>query len=223
MTAEAEGAAGAALVERVSAAFGDALQGTHIARGEVWVRVALDNWRQLAEYLRDSEGFEFFNFLSVIDWLPSPFGREMDSMVDNILDPPDPKDVGEIETGVAGGDTRFQLLARVNNVASQLSLIAKADLGDDDLRAASWVPVYPGADWHEREAWEMFGVHFDDHPGLRHLYLPGEFEGNPLRKDYPLLARRVKPWPGIVDVELMPGEDSPAATTGAASTAGAGT
>ena len=41
---------------------------------------------------------------------------------------------------------------------------------------------------------------------LRHLYLPGEFEGHPLRKDYPLLARVVKPWPGLVDVEPMPGD-----------------
>ena len=47
---------------------------------------------------------------------------------------------------------------------------------------------------------------FDGHPRLRHLYLPGEFEGHPLRKDFPLLAREVKPWPGLVDVEPMPGE-----------------
>ena len=69
------------------------------------------------------------------------------------------------------------------------------------------MPVYPGADWHERETWEMFGIEFDGHPALRHLYLPFEFEGHPLRKDYPLLAREVKPWPGLVDVEPMPGED----------------
>jgi NADH-quinone oxidoreductase subunit C len=66
--------------------------------------------------------------------------------------------------------------------------------------------VYAGADWHEREAWEMYGFVFDGHPSLRHLYLPSEFEGHPLRKDYPLLAREVKPWPGLVDVEPMPGE-----------------
>ena len=53
----------------------------------------------------------------------------------------------------------------------------------------SWVPVYPGADWHERECWEMYGVAFDGHPALRHLYLPSEFEGHPLRKDFPLLSR----------------------------------
>jgi NADH-quinone oxidoreductase subunit C len=51
----------------------------------------------------------------------------------------------------------------------------------------------------------MYGVTFTGHPGLRHMYLPSEFEGHPLRKDFPLLARMVKPWPGIVDVEPMPG------------------
>jgi NADH-quinone oxidoreductase subunit C len=75
------------------------------------------------------------------------------------------------------------------------------------MRAESWVSVYPGADWHEREAWEMYGFTFDGHPSLRHLYLPSEFEGHPLRKDFPLLAREVKPWPGLVDVEGMPGGD----------------
>ena len=77
---------------------------------------------------------------------------------------------------------------------------------DEDPRVESLVPLYRGADWHEREAWEMFGFTFEGHPGLRHLYLPGEFEGNPLRKDFPLLSREVKPWPGLVDVEAMPGE-----------------
>jgi NADH-quinone oxidoreductase subunit C len=46
---------------------------------------------------------------------------------------------------------------------------------------------------------------------LRHLYLPEEFEGHPLRKDYPLLAREVRPWPGLVDMEEMPVIESPVA------------
>ena len=65
--------------------------------------------------------------------------------------------------------------------------------------------MYAGADWHEREAWAMFGIDFVGHPALRKIYLPADFEGTPLRKDFPLLARMVKPWPGIVDVEPMPG------------------
>ena len=53
----------------------------------------------------------------------------------------------------------------------------------------------------------LFGITFAGNHDLRNLYLPTEFEGNPLRKEFPLLARVVKPWPGIVDVEPMPGED----------------
>ena len=220
--------------------FGDDLVGSHISKEGLYVRVVRDVWADLASWLKHDQGFTYFNFLSAIDWLPSPFGRGMDSTVDNAQSPPDPnlskaagsnqagktqansdKTTGSqsskssqaqqdnpktpvIETGVAGGDTRFQLLACVNDVNSHRSVIAKADLPDGDLNTPSWVPTYPGANWHEREAWEMFGIDFSGHPGLRHLYLPGDFEGNPLRKDYPLLARRVKPWPGIVDVELIP-------------------
>ena len=64
---------------------------------------------------------------------------------------------------------------------------------------------YDGANWHERETHEMFGINFDGHPDLRNMYLPMDFEGHPLRKDFPLLARMIKPWPGIVDVEPLPG------------------
>ena len=110
-------------------------------------------------------------------------------------------------TGVAGGDTRFQVFARLYNVTTHVGITLKADLDDDEPRIDSLVPLYRGADWHEREAWEMYGFDFVGHPKLRHLYLPGEFEGHPLRKDFPLLARLVKPWPGLVDVEPMPGEE----------------
>ena len=54
----------------------------------------------------------------------------------------------------------------------------------------------------------MFGISFAGHPDLRNMYLPTEFEGHPLRKDFPLLSRMIKPWPGIVDVEPMPAEEA---------------
>jgi NADH-quinone oxidoreductase subunit C len=82
----------------------------------------------------------------------------------------------------------------------------KADVADDDLAVPTWTGTFAGANWHEREAHEMFGISFTGHPNLINLYLPGAFEGFPLRKDFPLLARMVKPWPGLVDVEPMPGE-----------------
>jgi NADH-quinone oxidoreductase subunit C len=98
-------------------------------------------------------------------------------------------------------------------------VLLKADVPDDDPKVPTWIHSYAGAAWHEREAWEMFGITFEGNRDLRHIYLPTEFEGHPLRKEFPLLARVVKPWPGIVDVEPMPGggddDEEEAATEGA--------
>jgi NADH-quinone oxidoreductase subunit C len=111
-------------------------------------------------------------------------------------------------SGYAGGDTRFQVMCRLHNVDSGVGITLKVDLADDAPAVATISDVFAGADWHERETWEMYGFVFDGHPGLRHLYLPGAFEGYPLRKDFPLLAREIKPWPGLVDKEPMPGEEA---------------
>ena len=113
----------------------------------------------------------------------------------------------ETTYGVAGSEGRFQVFARVDSTNAGAGLTLKTDVATSVMSVESWTSVYPGADWHERECWEMYGIGFNGHPALRHLYLPAEFEGHPLRKDFPLLAREVKPWPGLVDVEPMPGEE----------------
>jgi NADH-quinone oxidoreductase subunit C len=196
------------ILAELTSELGDALVGSHIAPGlDITVRVTAAAWADTAAFLKTGLGFAYFSFLSAIDWMPSPFGRDMDSQVDLTLEGTEPKEQEPIEPGLTGGDTRFQVLARVNDVVNHRAVTLKADVPEPDLTVPSWVHVYAGANWHEREAWEMFGISFEGHPGLRHIYLPGEFEGNPLRKDFPLLARRVKPWPGIVDVEAMPGSD----------------
>ncbi|MCU1352421.1 MAG: nuoC [Acidimicrobiales bacterium] len=168
---------------------------------DVWVRVTADAWREAGLVARDKLRCHFFNFLSAIDWLPSPFGKNEDSPLD---ERPEPST--EIATGYAGGETRFQLLARVTALGTGVGVTLKADLSEDDLAVDTWIPVYAGANWHEREMHEMYGIGFRGHPYLANIYLPGGFEGHPLRKDFPLLARQVKPWPGIVDVEPMPNE-----------------
>jgi NADH-quinone oxidoreductase subunit C len=197
-----------AMLEQLTGELGDALAGSHLEPGiDLTVRVTADAWADTAAFLRTGMGFAYFSFLSAIDWLPSPFGRDMDSQVDLALEGAEPKEAEPMEQGLAGGETRFQVFARVNDIVNHRGITLKADVPEDSLTVPSWVGVYAGANWHEREAWEMFGISFEGHPGLRHIYLPGEFEGNPMRKDFPLLARRVKPWPGIVDVEAMPGDD----------------
>ena len=195
-------------VAQLRAAIGDALIDTLVKPGDdVWVRVRTDAWREAGLALRDRLGMDNFGFVSAIDWLPSPFGRGEDDPTA----PPVERDT-TIKQGYTGGETRFQLLARVSSTALHYGINIKTDVPDDDLTVQSWIPVYAGANWHERETHEMFGIEFAGHPDLRNMYLPTGFEGYPLRKDFPLLARHVKTWPGIVDVEPLPGEPEQAAT-----------
>jgi NADH-quinone oxidoreductase subunit C len=223
------------LLEALSTALGDAVVGSEIGRGDLWVRVRADAWKQAAEVCRDSLGLDYFCFLSGLDWMPSAPNPEESVSTEISADAEDAPDEeaaedaeaeqeqpvtdddagaaatgtagdapGGVVTGVAGGDTRFQVFARLYSTKRHVGVTLKADLDDDAPAVESIHTVFRGADWHERETWEMYGFTFVGHPDLTHIYLPGEFEGFPLRKDYPLLAREVKPWPGLVDVELMP-------------------
>lgn len=193
------------LLERLQAELGDAIVEHGEAIGDVVVRVKPDAWRRTAEVCKTRCDCDYLSFVAGIDWMPTPAVVEEGS--GDTSAPAQPK---EETYGVAGSAGRYQVFAVVESTRrQQWRVILKTDVDASDMRAESWVPVYPGADWHEREAWEMYGIVFDGHPSLRHLYLPSEFEGHPLRKDFPLLAREVKPWPGLVDVEPMPGDDSP--------------
>ncbi|MEZ5239856.1 MAG: NADH-quinone oxidoreductase subunit C [Microthrixaceae bacterium] len=206
-----------AILEDLRAGLGEAVLATHVDPGrDLWARVDPGSWALTAEIVRNRMGARYFGFLSAIDWMPSPFGRSMDSEVDKALgtgdEDGDSDEPGaeEMRHGVTGGESRFQVFARVAKVGDPgdywgMTLVADVP---EDLRIESWTRTYAGADWHEREAWEMYGIEFVGHPGLRHIYLPGDFEGNPLRKDFPLIARMVKPWPGIVDVEPLPEVES---------------
>jgi NADH-quinone oxidoreductase subunit C len=192
------------IVDDLRRRLGDALVATELRpNDDLWVRVASDAWRAVGEALYQM-GFEYFCFLSAIDWMPSPYGRGEDDPTE-----PPPERETTIRPGVTGGDTRFQVFARVTDVRRHVGVTLKADVPDDTLTVDSWFTVYAGANWHERETHEMYGIDFAGHPDLRNMYLPAEFEGFPLRKDFPLLARMVKPWPGIVDVEPMPAEEAP--------------
>lgn len=201
------------LLTRLQAELGDAIVEHAAAFGDVVVRVRPDAWRAAAQICKARLECDYLSFVAGIDWMPAPVIAEEGSG-----DTSSPAQPREQTYGAAGSAGRYQVFACVESTHHKdWRALLKTDVADSDMRAESWVPVYPGADWHEREAWEMFGIVFDGHPSLRHLYLPSEFEGHPLRKDFPLLAREVKPWPGLVDVEGMPGEPAEAvAAVGAA-------
>jgi NADH-quinone oxidoreductase subunit C len=191
------------LVERLRTGLGDGLLDSHIEKGDLWIRVPVARWHDALEFCRDQLGCRYFCFLSAIDWMPST-APNPEADVDEV---PETPAAVTIETGYTGGDTRFQVFARVYDVRAHHGITIKADVDDADPVVPTVTDLFAGAEWHEREAWEMYGLRFEGHPALRHLFLPGEFEGHPLRKDFPLLAREVKPWPGLVDVEPMPGDD----------------
>jgi NADH-quinone oxidoreductase subunit C len=189
---------------------GDAVVQTASVFDTLVVRVAPAAWRRAAEVAKAALDCDYLSFVSAIDWMPAPKEGGDDAGGDTSS----PVQPSEVTYGAAGSAGRFQVFAHVQSTSRHWGITFKTDVAEDAPLVESWVPVYPGADWHERETWEMYGIVFDGHPGLRNLYLPSEFEGHPLRKDFPLLARVVKPWPGLVDVEPMPEEP---ATVGAGS------
>lgn len=88
-----------------------------------------------------------------------------------------------------GAKDRFGLIYLVVNTETNESLTVKVMLNEPHLNVPSVVPLWEGANWLEREVWDMFGIRFDGHPDLRRILTPEEFTAHPLRKDYPLQGR----------------------------------
>lgn len=84
---------------------------------------------------------------------------------------------------------RFEVVYCLLNVDTGLRLIAKIYLNEPDLTIPSATSVWSGADWLEREVYDMYGVLFAGHPNFKRLLLPQEFQSFPLRKDYPVKGR----------------------------------
>ena len=84
---------------------------------------------------------------------------------------------------------RFALVYLLTNLETNERLTIKAFLNEPDLMVRSVVSLWSGANWMEREVWDMFGITFDGHPDHRRILLPEAFVAHPLRKDYPLQGR----------------------------------
>ncbi len=174
-------------LEEYAGAVAEAVGGTAaVAFGSAKISVSPDAWREAATKLRDDFGLMFFSWLSAIDW----------------------------SNEVAAGDPlqepveeRYEVLCLVGDLTEGRRVTLSTELSKESPSLDTLTGVYAGADWHEREAMDMFGIEFDGHPYPKNLYLPDGFQGHPLRKSYPLVSREVKPWPGTVDVEGMPGDE----------------
>jgi NADH-quinone oxidoreductase subunit C len=86
-------------------------------------------------------------------------------------------------------EPRYELVYILVSIPNKLRLRLKVRLDANDARVATVSEVWPAANWLEREVWDLFGITFDNHPDPRRLLMPEDWEGYPLRKDYPVQIR----------------------------------
>jgi NADH-quinone oxidoreductase subunit C len=129
-------------------------------RGQTRVVVPRESIFEALRMLRDQCGFDLLIDITCVDYL-------------NYRDATD----------------RFGLVHLLAATSTNERIALRVFLNDPDLTVASAVPLWEGANWLEREVWDMFGIVFVGHPDHRRILLPEEFEAHPLRKDYPLQGR----------------------------------
>jgi NADH-quinone oxidoreductase subunit C len=100
-------------------------------------------------------------------------------------------------------EPRFELIYILISLKHRVRLRLKVRLYGSDARVPTASDVWPAANWLEREVWDLFGITFDGHPNLRRLLMPDDWEGFPLRKDYP------------VQIDMKPGISQPLQVTAA--------
>jgi NADH-quinone oxidoreductase subunit C len=110
--------------------------------------------------LKEECGFDMLAELTAVDYLKYPHARD-----------------------------RFGVVYGLLNTATGERLFVRTFLNEPDLTLPSAYPLWRGADWLEREVYDMYGIVFDGHPDLRRILMPEEFTSFPLRKDYPLRGR----------------------------------
>ncbi len=156
------------ILERIQEQFGAAVLETSSFRGDDVALVKPEHWRAVAEFvLRDARcQCDYFVDLSCVD--------RCDPSTDDLE-----------------ADDRFEVYLIVYSVAKKHRVRLKTRVGGEAPTVDSVASVYAGANWMEREVWDMFGVRFEGHGDLRRILLYEEFQGHPLRKDYP--AGRTQP------------------------------
>ncbi len=168
---------------------------TREAHGETTFWVEKERLLEACTHLRDEEGFTFLSDVSAVDYLGWPGApRDVAGYYGT---------VGGRETGAPGSQglarlPELQPLRRFSVVYHLLALRPGAPRlrlqvwVDDGESVPSVVPIWPTADWHEREAWDMMGIPFEGHPNLVRILMDDDWEGHPLRKDYPLGGEPVR-------------------------------
>ena len=162
------------------------------AHGETTLVVDPARIVEACTHLRDEDGYNELVDLSGVDYLGwgrkgvagyigTPQGRDLHAPGSQGLERvPDPK------------PKRFAVVYHLLRVSDEPARLRVKAWLDEDEGVASVVEIWPTADWHEREAWDMMGVRIAGHPNLSRILMEDDWEGHPLRKDYPIGGEPVR-------------------------------
>jgi len=151
---------GTPALRRLPEAFGGAGRETHALRGDATARVEAERIVEVLRFLRDEPALAF-EMLSDL------------TAVDYL-----------------GRAPRFEVVYHLYSITHNHRVRVKAGVPESPCQIDSVVELWPAANWMEREVWDLYGIRFRNHPDLRRILLYEEFEGHPLRKDYPKERRQ---------------------------------
>jgi NADH-quinone oxidoreductase subunit C len=151
-------------LEKLQARFGADVLHTHQFRGDDTAIVKREALLAVAQFLRDELAFNQLTDETVVDLLK----------------------MSECETHPSWAGERFEFVAHFYSISRNVRVRIKARCPENDPHVPSLYPLYKSANFMEREIFDMYGVILDGHPDLRRILLYEEFEGYPLRKDYPI-------------------------------------
>jgi NADH-quinone oxidoreductase subunit C len=184
------------LAQAIQQRFADSVLGTHAYRGQQTVVIMREAIQPVAQFLRDDPAwqFDFLMDLTAVDYLR--FGRSLSSAP--MLRTPSPlpyymtsKPSTEKWERLASNDThRFEVVYHFFSSVFHHRVRVKAPLTAADPVIDSLTDLWHTANWFEREVWDMFGIRFTGHPNLRRILMYEQFQGHPLRKDYPVNKRQ---------------------------------
>lgn len=183
----------ATLIESVTARFPAAVRACHDFRGDETLVLHHQSVLEVARFLKEDEALamDFLMDLTAVDY--SAFGKSAAPAFftsSGVTARPSPQIPDEDPWPGPPEGGRFAVVYHFFSTTHKhrLRLVVPVDESVDDLD--SLVSLWPGADWLEREAWDMFGIRFRGHPGLKRILMYEGFEGHPLRKDYPVNKRQ---------------------------------
>jgi NADH-quinone oxidoreductase subunit C len=185
------------LAQRLSARLGDKIAAVHEWRGEVGIDVLPENWLTVAQALRDSDEFHFEQLIDVsgVDYLS--FGQTewdtTDVSATGFSRGVEGEGAGRFDwqgrPSATAGHKRFAAVVQLLSIRNNQRVRLRGYCDDDALPIIpSLTGLWPGANWFEREAFDLFGIVFEGHPDLRRILTDYGFVGHPFRKDFPLIG-----------------------------------